>query len=280
MRKGRGESAHPAYKTKLALWGHRMNSRITHVLVGESFSPWTQKARWALEYCGIDYRYSEYTPTLSEPGLRWRMRQWSGSVSVPVLFANKQVFRGSWDIADYARKYAGDGRLGDFVGVARWNELSELALAEGRARVVNCVRHNHQALDEAMTGLIPQPLHPPFRFIARAATQRLDRKYAHLVVPGALRRALELTRDGLAKSGGDYLLGTFSYADIVMAVVLEMVAPIARTTPPLGPVTKQCWSDPELAEEFEDLLRWRDRLAASETKSFSQFQCSNIRHDS
>ena len=58
-----------------------------HTLVGESFGPFTQKARWALEFCGVEHTYQEYTPTLSEPGLRLRMRQWSGAVSVPVLFA-------------------------------------------------------------------------------------------------------------------------------------------------------------------------------------------------
>ncbi|HEX5515234.1 MAG TPA: glutathione S-transferase N-terminal domain-containing protein [Gammaproteobacteria bacterium] len=249
-----------------------MTANVPHALIGESFSPWTQKARWALEYCGVSYRYAEYTPTLSEPWLRWRMRQWSGSVSVPVLFVGKQVLRGSWDIAEYASKYAGDGRLGDFVEVAKWNELSELALAEGRARVVNCVRQSRQALDEAMTGLIPRPLHTPLRFVARTAAQRLDRKYAHLVVPGALRRALLLTRAGLAESASDYLLGRFSYADIVMVVILEMIAPVARTEPPLGPATKQCWSDPALVEEFADLVQWRNRLATEKTTSFSQFQ--------
>ncbi len=36
------------------------------LLIGESFSPWTKKARWALEYCGLAYDYQEYTSTLSE----------------------------------------------------------------------------------------------------------------------------------------------------------------------------------------------------------------------
>ncbi|HEY5851005.1 MAG TPA: glutathione S-transferase family protein [Lysobacter sp.] len=232
------------------------------LLVGESFSPWTQKARWALEACGVDFGYREYTPTLSEPWLRWRMRQWSGSVSVPVLLADAQLVRGSWDIARFAAHHTGDDRLGDFAATAPWNELSEAALAEARTRVVRCVLSDSQALDEASAAVLPRPLRKPLRFVARDAARRLDRKYRHLLVPGSLRIALERTRAGLQASGGDYLLGSFSYADIAMAVVLEGIAPVAKVEPPLGPATRRCWSDPLLAAEFEDLLRWRERLMA------------------
>lgn len=241
-----------------------------HTLVGESFSPFTQKARWALEYAGVEHGYQEYTPTISEPGLRWRMRQWSGVVSVPVLFAGDQIVRGSWEIARYASQYAADGRLGDFTQVATWNDLSERALEEGRTRVVRSVLRDPQALEEAVTAIFPAALAKPLRFVARDAAARLDRKYGHLVVPGSLRTALQLTRAKLQQVGDDFLLGSFSYADIAMCVVLETLAPSMRTEPPLGPATKACWSDPELAREFEDLLRWRERLTARVVPRFSQ----------
>jgi glutathione S-transferase len=235
------------------------------LLVGEAFSPWTQKARWALEHCGVDYTYREYTPTLSEPWLRWQMQLWSGAVSVPVLLAGAQVVRGSWDIARHAAQQAGDGRLGDFGAVAPWNELSEAALAEARTRVVRCVLADPVALDESAAAVLPAPLRGLLRFVTRDAARRLDRKYQHLLVPGSLRRALERTRAGLQAGGGDHLLGCFSYADIAMAVVLEAVAPAAKIEPPLGPATRRCWSDDVLASEFADLLQWRDRLLAART---------------
>ncbi len=239
-----------------------MNPQTQVLLIGESFSPWTKKARWALEYSGVAYDYQEYTPTLSEPGLRWRLQQWSGTVSVPVLFAGHQIFRGSWEIARYANETAGDGRLGDMVAIAPWDDLSEAALAEGRTDVVRCILGNKQALEEALPAFVPGLLRRPLSFVARDAVQRLDRKYGHLVVSGALHQALVQTREGLARSDSDYLLGRFSYADIAMAVVLEVVAPIADTQPPLGPATQRCWNNPTLAAEFEDLLDWRGRLAA------------------
>ncbi len=246
------------------------SSKPDALLVGESFSPWTQKARWALEHCGVAYRYAEYTPTLSEPALRLRMRQWSGAVSVPVMFTDGRILRGSWEIACHAGSLAGDARLGDLSAVAQWNALSEAALAEGRSRVVRCIAADIAALEESLPGFIPSTMRPALRFAARDAVRRLERKYAHLDEPGSLRRALAEIRRGLAAARCDYLLGRFSYADIAMAVVLETIAPTARTTPPLGPATKRCWSDALLAEEFGDLLSWRSRLASAPATSYSQ----------
>jgi len=242
------------------------------LLIGESFSPWTKKARWALEHCEIAYEYKEYMPTLSEPGLRLRLRQWSGKVSVPMLFVGHQVFRGSWEIARYASEQAGNGRLGDFETLAPWNDLSEAALAEGRTRVLRCILGNDQALEESLPTFVPKPLRRILRFVARDAVKRLDRKYAHLAKSGALRQALEKTREGLALADSDFLINRFTYADISMATVLEVIAPIAYTRPPLGPMTQECWKMPELANEFSDLLDWRGRLASSPATSYSQFE--------
>ena len=242
------------------------------LLIGESFSPWTKKARWALEYCGLSYDYQEYTPTLSEPRLRWQLKQILGSVSVPVLIADRQIIRDSWEIARYANETAGDGRLGDFKEIEPWNDLSETALAEGRTRVVRCILGNNQALEESLPTFIPKFLRGPMRFVARDAVKRLDKQYAHLLRSGSIHQALTQTREALAQSNNDYLLGDFSYADITMAVVPEVIAPIAINEPPLGSATTHCWNDPTLAVEFEDLLEWRNRLAANIETSYSQFR--------
>ena len=241
-----------------------------HVLVGESFSPWTHKARWALEHARIAHAYREYVPTLSEPGLRWRLRQFSGAVSVPVLFVGDQALRGSWEIARYANDHTQGRPLGDMAHVAPWNELSEVALAEGRTRVVRSVMAQPAALDEAVGAIFPPVLARHLRFVARDAARRLDRKYAHLVVPGSLRKALEQTRAALQRSTSDFLLGAFSYADICMVAVLEVVSPLAQADPPLGPATRACWSDAALTSEFADLLTWRERIVAAANPRYSQ----------
>ncbi len=222
------------------------------LLIGESFSPWTQKVRWALEHCGIAHRYEEYVPTLGEPRLRWRLR-------------------GSWEIACLTVD------RGDPLGlrddrVPHWNALGDAALCEGRTRVVRGIACDPQAQIESMPSFVPKPLRSGLRWLARDAIRRLDRKYAALVVDGSLRHALLRTREALAASGGDFLLGRFGYADIAMCVVLECVAPIARTTPPLGPATRRHWRDDALAREFDDLLAWRRRLLALPGIAGSQFR--------
>ena len=164
-----------------------MNARKQVIFFGESFSPWAKKARWALEQCELAYEYREYTPTLSEPGLRWRMGQWTGTVSVPVLFSGDRILRGSWEIANHANQLSADKRLGDLQAVEPWNELSEAALAEGRTAILRKILASPKALEQSLPPFVPGLLQTPLRFLARDAVRRLDRKYAHLVRPGALR---------------------------------------------------------------------------------------------
>ena len=241
------------------------------ILVGESFSPWTKKARWALEQCGLNYNYEEYTPTLSEPQLRWRLKQWTGNVSVPVLIVEKHVLRGSWEIACYANSVS-DNRLGSMEEALEWDKLSEAALAEGRTRVVRSVLKDKVALAEALPIFIPQPFRKALVFLARDAATRLDKKYSHLYHQGSIQEALTACRDALSKSSTGYITQEFSYADITMAAVLEVIAPIAETTPTLGKATEKCWNDTALTEKFADLVEWRNKLAKNPDTSYSQFE--------
>lgn len=241
------------------------------LLIGESFSPWTQKARWALEYCDVAHRYEEFVPTLSVPWLRWRMRRWSGRLSVPVARIAGGWLRGSWEIACHAAAACDDHRLGPMQSVSRWNDLSEAALAEGRTRVVRAIASDRDAQAASLPPFIPASLRGAMRPAARATVRHLDRKYAALAVPGSLHRALLETRRGLEAAGGDFLLGRFSYADIAMLVVLECVAPVARTQPPQADVVRRHWHDAALAAAFPDLLEWRRRLLARPGLAGSQF---------
>jgi len=245
------------------------------LLVGEWFSPWTKKARWALEYCGFDFDYKEYTPTLSEIGLRWRLRQITGDISVPVLFVGGYPIRGSYEIARYANKVSTGSPLGNFSSIERWDNCSESALAEGRTRVVRCIKENNKALEESLPLFVPNTMKSLMRPVARHAVKRIDKQYARLNHPGSIHTALTRTRDALAQSENDFIQGNFSYADITMATVLEVIKPIAKNDPPLGPITLSCWNDEALASEFSDLVEWRDRLAATDEISYSQFRTNN-----
>ena len=54
-------------------------------LVALSYSPWSEKARWALLHHGVPFREIEYVPILGTPWLRWVARRASGRVTVPTL---------------------------------------------------------------------------------------------------------------------------------------------------------------------------------------------------
>jgi glutathione S-transferase len=74
-----------------------------------------------------------------------------------------------------------------------------------------------------------------------------------------MRNGLKMVRSQL-DSKGEYLLGEFTYADIAIAVTLQMVEPIDQQYIALDENTQNCWRTPVLSEEFADLLEWRDRL--------------------
>lgn len=225
-------------------------------LIGLTVSPWTQRAQWALDVCGIAYSYSEYLPGLGTPLLRLRMRKWSGAVQVPVLLANGEVLAGAGSIARFAAQRASGAPLGDFAAAERWEALGDAAACEGRIRAVRRTLANPAALDEAQEGKVPAPLRPVFRWLPRGVFSGLDKKYGPLAQEGAMRHALMQARTQLAKSGGRALLGQFSYADIALASCMEMVLPLASR----APATVEAWTWPELVAEFGDLLAWRQTL--------------------
>ncbi len=75
-------------------------------LWGLSISPWTERARWALDHHQVRYRYREHTPMLGEPGLRWRARQReSGRATVPLWIDGQRVLADSTAIARLAEQH-------------------------------------------------------------------------------------------------------------------------------------------------------------------------------
>lgn len=74
----------------------------------------------------------------------------------------------------------------------------------------------------------------------------------------AIREGLAALRAGLG--GAAHLLGTFTYADIVMTNLLQAVTPVADEFMKIGPATRRVWTHPALAREFADLVQWRDDI--------------------
>ncbi|MEN9796749.1 MAG: hypothetical protein RL653_445 [Pseudomonadota bacterium] len=234
-----------------------------HELVVAPFSPWSMRARLALDAQGLSYRAVPYVPSVSEPGLRWRLGSWRGRVTVPVLFPDdgppiRESFAiAAWGAARSTRPLLDASNL---AGCERADAFSNRALEAGRARTTRLVHGDAAALRESMPAFVAA-LGPVGRAIGRRAALELLRKYGADHVSEAeavsrIRGALLELREALG--GKSWLLGDFSYADITGALALGFVAPHARA--PLGPASRPLWTVPALAEEFADLVAWRDRV--------------------
>lgn len=236
--------------------------------VGLAGSPWTERARWMLDHHGLQYRYTAYRPLLDQPWLRWFTRQPTGRLHLPVLRDRKQVVVGSFQVVQHAERAGTRARLLiDITAIVAWNRLADQLNAAGRVLAGPRLLADAAALDETMPPGVPPGLRPALRAVAR---HRLGRRLglagreavAADLARLAIRPALERLRGAL--TGGPYLVrDRFSYADIAMATALAALEPPARDLAPeagLGPAWRACHTDRPLADEFADLLAWRDEI--------------------
>lgn len=230
-----------------------------------SFSPWSEKARWALDHHRVARKDVEHVPMVGEPYLRWKLRKLTGRVTVPVLIDAEGTFSDSFDIASHVDVRGAGSKLflaGFDHDIARWNEKSEAILAGARVLSLRRTLINPGAIQESMP--FPRALRPYLVAVGRNAVTYMNKKYrtdriddAHAT--STIRAHLGELRTALA--GNQHLLGgTLSYADIVMAVSLQLVAPVDDRYVHLGPETRKCCTCDDLVREFPDLVSWRDEL--------------------
>ena len=234
------------------------------VLLQLPYSPWSERARWALDARGIDYTQRRYQPLLGEPELGRRLRRWRGPVSVPVLLTDEGAIADSVEIARWADAHGSGPTLFPSEDVVMWASRSQAGLAAGRAVSLTRVLGMPDAIDE---------LSPPWvrklggvgRAVTRAGVARTRRKYGGSAQTDAQHQAdLEAVLDELraALKGRSTILDTFSFADIAMAQVLCFVAAPDRRYVKLGKANAAAFGDPELARRYADLVAWRDALYA------------------
>jgi glutathione S-transferase len=239
------------------------------------YSPWSEKACWALELQGVAYQRKVYQPLLGELQLRRLLGKLRGTVSVPVLVTSSGPISDSLAIARYAaakgQEQARKNRLfppEHEAQIARYNALSESGLAAGRALALQRLLQDPAGLSElvprklrgALGGLTPK--------LGAVGIKRTLRKYgADRVSDEAHERALASALDALradlqrspSRSEPKTLLTELSYADIAMAQVLAFVEP-PKTGLRLAPATREAFRDPVFGPRYTDLLAWRDAL--------------------
>jgi glutathione S-transferase len=248
-------------------------ARTSLELLHIPYSPWSERARWALDCRGVRYRARAYQPLLGEPALRVRLRRARGAVTVPVLFTPEGTYADSLDIARYAAAHGAGPDLfpaGRDADIVAWNALSERALAAGRALSLRRVLEDEEALRELVPKRLRPVLGPLGRLVAAQGVRRTLRKYAHLLAGDDPRAVLDSALNELRQeldrpldaAGEPRLLlaqAGFSYADITMAQPLAFVTPPA-THLRIGRANRRAFTDPELALRHADLLAWRDAL--------------------
>lgn len=249
------------------------------------YSPWSEKAAWALDHHRVVHERKDYLPMLGEPLLRARVKKLRGPVTVPVLFGGHDVWEDSLSIARYAETVGSGASLfpGGIVNpdprLLELDRIADALMNSGRARAAERAALREDVLVESLPPLFRMsgPLAPR---VGRLGVEFLRRKYstrdldspAHLErMRGALNRLRETLAENSSASEPStqapdappaYVLGSFSYADIAFCAALQFVRPVADAYIPLGPASREAWSDPDLGE-YSDLLAWRDRMYAA-----------------
>jgi glutathione S-transferase len=234
-------------------------------LLALPYSPWSEKARWALDVRGVPYDYRRYQPLLGEPALRVKLRRVRGRVTVPVLTTDDGVvLSDSTDIARWADA-RGEGPslfpAEHEEAIARFIALSDRALDAARALTLARMQDAPDALAE----MVPRPMKAIPGLAARVGgfgIWRTFRKYGgHEGKLEERRRTLESALDEVraALRKRETLLGTFTYADIAASQAIVAACPPAFGLK-LGPASRKCWSDEALAASYGDLVAWRDAL--------------------
>jgi glutathione S-transferase len=238
-------------------------------LWGLSVSPWTEKARWALDHHGVAYRYREHTPLLGEPALRWRTRGRAPGTraTVPFLISERERITDSNAIARHAEQIGQGAPLFPAEhreAIESWQREVEATMHAARVLVVQALVDNADAQVETLPPQIPGPLRRPLRPLARAGARFLARKHdaGPQRVADSLRTLEQFAERVRAQlDGHQYLVGDrFTWADISAAMVVNGFSGGVPGRLEKLPASKRTWTQPELVERFADLIAWRDQL--------------------
>lgn len=235
---------------------------MTRYLLQLPQSPWSERARWALDHHGVSYRAVEYLPFVYAPIVRLASGEPARQVTVPMLFDDGRVLRDSIEIGRHAESLGGGAKLfTDEGAVLHYCELSDRFLQAARIRALHRLALDDEALRESLPPLMARA---PSAFVpvARTVTRMMLGKYDTTSRPPAETEAtLATVLADLDETLGsaDYLAGgAFSFADIAVASALGFVRPHPRA--PLGQRERLVYTEPKLEALFPRLLAWRDRI--------------------
>src|SRR4051812_11085284 len=124
-------------------------------LIHIGYSPYSERAKWALDHHGVAYREREFLPMISDLEMRLRF---GGDFTIPALYGDGVKLGDSYAIAGYADD--GKGELfpaGHEDRIRELHALSERALHLGRALLVAATARSDGALRENLV-ILPKPM--------------------------------------------------------------------------------------------------------------------------
>ncbi len=245
----------------------------TRQLIALHVSPFSERAKWALDHHGLDYELVHHVPFIGERKLRRVVGPQAQRATVPVLVEDGEVIADSFAIARWADRHGAAAKLVPQElesEIVRWVGVVDAATDAGRALITAKMIASDGALDESLPRGTPGALRRLLRPVSRYGIRWFGRKYAVSLTDLAphnarVRDGLLAIRAGLGAPGSEprHLVGAaFTWADITAATALQAIVPVDDRFLRLGPATRRVWTNQPLADEFPDLIAWRDALYA------------------
>ncbi len=224
-------------------------------------SPWSERARFALLHHGIEFREREHVPLIGAIPLRIRARKWSGQLSVPLLIDERGSVQGSLAIAEHVDAY---GKNSPLVPKEKSAEIRaffdeiEDSMRAARERFTHALRSDAEAQRESAPPFLRAigMAGPSVWLGSRFIVSKYDANDGSVL--DRIHRGLTTVRNAIGKK--EYVYDSFSFADIIAASAVQTVYPFDDKYLVIPPGTRRLWNHAELAEEFADVMAWRDRL--------------------
>ena len=200
--------------------------------------------------------------------LRLRTGHLRGKLTVPLLKTPQDCYFDSWSIAQYSES---NGKGFPLFGshtqeIKHWDVQSEKAMGAGRSLLTHRVAQNKEAMRDYLPKWLPKSLHGNLGMVvANLGIAFFRRKYNFKEAkPETWHQTFADVLMAMSKQleGRAYLLDDFSYADITMAAALQFLAPVDSTRIRIPKRSMPCWGTPDLADQFPNLIAWRDALYA------------------
>ena len=223
-------------------------------------SPWSERARWALLHHKIAFEEREHVPLIGELALRMRTPV-KGKASVPLLVDDDVAVQGSLAIGEWVDERGKKDKLfpeGSRETIKKLYDDLEDSLSAARERFVRDLMNDEEAQLESLPPLLRSL---PFATMsAKLGTTFVASKYNARIgsVDDRMRAGLRAVSEGLGKK--DYILESFSFADIVGTSIVHAIAPGDDKYLRIPPGTRRLWNHPKLQKEFAHLIEWRDRV--------------------